>query len=525
MKLNVFAGILAAMLCIAPFAASALTADDVQAQIKSLLAKVAEMTAQIQMLQGQATVTTSVSSSSNANVKSRVCSLLARNLSQGSQGDDVRALQEFLQSQSLLTVAPTGYFGSLTSSALARWQASQGVESVGIVGPKTRDRLIAWCGTNANLTASPQQGSAPLTVTFTSRIGDGSTRPSTYDGQDTILDFGDGTASQWISCGTNAPSMNQACATPVSIQHTYAGNGTYTAILKKSGGMCAGGCPETVLAQAVIAVGTQACTKEYSPVCAMKQVVCIKAPCNPVPTTYSNTCMAAADGATYAYDGQCRATNADPSSDSQCKSWNDGCNVCSRSTPGGPAMCTLKACVVGTMARPYCTGYFGDSTNKTPTISGFSGPTTLKTEEAGTWTVKASDPEGQSLSYNITWGDEADYTASGLMTSLPVFTQTTTFTHTYSSAGTYAVHVSARDEAGKEASVTITVKVSGSAAGTVCTANYEPVCGRPSGCANTCAPGMMCTAICQLHDPLTYSNRCYLDAAGASYISAGACSQ
>lgn len=34
------------------------------------------------------------------------------------------------------------------------------------------------------------------------------------------------------------------------------------------------------------------CTKEYMPVCAKVQVQCIKAPCNPILQTFSNTCMA-----------------------------------------------------------------------------------------------------------------------------------------------------------------------------------------------------------------------------------------
>jgi hypothetical protein len=34
------------------------------------------------------------------------------------------------------------------------------------------------------------------------------------------------------------------------------------------------------------------CTKEYMPVCAKVQVQCIKAPCNPILQTYSNSCMA-----------------------------------------------------------------------------------------------------------------------------------------------------------------------------------------------------------------------------------------
>ncbi|MEK6873235.1 MAG: hypothetical protein AABW91_00135 [Nanoarchaeota archaeon] len=49
-----------------------------------------------------------------------------------------------------------------------------------------------------------------------------------------------------------------------------------------------------------------ACTTLYKPVCAFKQVECIKAPCYPVPETYSNICSACADKRTLFYiDGEC----------------------------------------------------------------------------------------------------------------------------------------------------------------------------------------------------------------------------
>lgn len=37
------------------------------------------------------------------------------------------------------------------------------------------------------------------------------------------------------------------------------------------------------------------CTEQYQPVCAAYQVQCIKAPCNPVPKTYGNSCFACMD--------------------------------------------------------------------------------------------------------------------------------------------------------------------------------------------------------------------------------------
>lgn len=523
------------VLCASPFATSALTGSDVQSRINELLAKIANLNLQIKSLQGQAVMTTPSGTTPNAwGLKHRVCNVLDRSIAQGQTSDDVKSMQEFLKQEGYLNAEASGFFGNLTKEALVRWQASQGViaaadariAGAGLFGPKTKERLRIWCGgadnSGGDLTATPQRGSAPLTVTFVSKIGDGTTRPSAYDGQDTVIDFGDGSATQWISCGEIDNAMQQRCAKPVSIQHTYANDGTYTATLKKVGGFCAPpGCPETVIAKMQISVGPIACTKEYRPVCGMKQVTCITAPCNPVPTTYSNKCMMEADGAYFAYEGQCRTTTTDPSADAQCKSWYDGCNSCGRSEPGGPAACTLKYCAVPGPA--YCTGYFGQSgSGKAPSIYGFSGPTSLKAGESGTWTVKASDPEGQTLSYSISWGDEAEY-ASGIKTSLPVFIQTTTFTHSYAKAGTYTVRVTARDSDGKEAKATITVKVTQDTV--ACTMEYAPVCGRPTGCANTCAPGMICPAICQLHDAKTYGNKCSLNAAGAEYLHDGECQQ
>lgn len=524
MKKKYVLGVLVAVLCVAPFASSALTTDDVQTRIKELLAKIAELTMQINVLKSQVTNEGSIQGIPAApSYQHRICNLLNRNLATGVQGDDVRGLQEFLQSEKFLAVAPTGYFGTLTADALRKWQASQGVESVGTLGPKTRERIKIWCGGGNDIpgqrfSATPIQGAAPLSVTFNTWLSGFRVPNVSY-----VLDFGDGTSERPADC--NAPA--DACVSPGQNTHTYGANGTYTATLTQITDPCAGNtmCKAAIQSQVVgklqIVVGPVACTKEYKPVCGSKPIVCITTPCDPIQTTYGNTCMMKADGATLLYEGQCRTDTTDPSANPQCKSWYDGCNSCSRSTPGGPAMCTLKACVAGAMTRPYCTGYFGDATHKTPTISGFSGPTNLKVNETGTWTVKASDPEGQELSYNVSWGDEGQYTASGIRTSLPVFTQTSSFTHTYSLPGTYTVSVSARDSEGKEAKVSITVKVSGD--GIACTMQYDPICGRPSGCANTCTQGMVCTMECRLHDAKTYSNKCSLDAAGAEYLYAGEC--
>lgn len=62
-------------------------------------------------------------------------------------------------------------------------------------------------------------------------------------------------------------------------------------------------CPETNFVACT--ERTQACTREYRPVCAKKlvQVQCIRAPCNPIEewATYANACTACADEAVEGY--------------------------------------------------------------------------------------------------------------------------------------------------------------------------------------------------------------------------------
>lgn len=73
-------------------------------------------------------------------------------LSYGSTGADVNALQQMLIDAGLLAIpAPTGWFGPMTRAALAQWQAAHGVApAVGYFGPITRAAILA-----ANAAATP----------------------------------------------------------------------------------------------------------------------------------------------------------------------------------------------------------------------------------------------------------------------------------------------------------------------------------------------------------------------------------
>ncbi|HWO07467.1 MAG TPA: peptidoglycan-binding protein [Candidatus Paceibacterota bacterium] len=502
-------------------------AGDIQAQIQSLLQRLTELTRQLNALRGQSQGETATGFGTSVALPApalahRLCALSLRQFALGSQGDDVRAFQEFLQSEGFFSVAPTGYFGPVTKDALARWQAAQGFESAGVVGPKTLERIRGKCGLGNNnsgrLSASPTSGNAPLTVTFSHYVG--GFRPA---GISYTLSYGDGTQERATEC--SAPA--DVCTGPGTNTHTYRNDGTYTATLTRVTDPCFGqtACRAAIQSEVIgkvqirVGTGTGVCTKEYRPVCGSKPIVCITTPCNPIPTTYSNRCMMESDGASLLYEGACRVGTNNPANDPQCKAWYDGCNSCARETPNGPAACTLKYCAAPGAA--YCTAYFDTSSNRPPTISGLSGPTTLSVSQTGTWIINASDPENQTLTYNISWGDELHNATPAVAYAHDSFVQTTSFTHAYSRAGTYTITVVVRDSGGKEATMTTTVRVTGS--NTVCADIYQPVCGRPVGCANTCPPGQYCTAICQLHNPQTYSNRCYLDAVSAQYLHEGQC--
>lgn len=81
--------------------------------------------------------------------------------------DQVRRLQEFLkQFRDIYPEAlVTGYFGFLTENAVKRFQKKEGIEAVGIIGPKTRAKLNELVkGRVTILTMAEDSGSAAQTT-------------------------------------------------------------------------------------------------------------------------------------------------------------------------------------------------------------------------------------------------------------------------------------------------------------------------------------------------------------------------
>ncbi len=459
------------VLACVPVSASALSIADLQTQLAQLEAQIATLTSQA--VAPPATVSTSVSSSANATASS--CTVPDRNLSYGVQGSDVEDVQNFLIGQGLLNAQATGYFGPATLAAVKQWQGSQGISSTGFLGSQSRARLQILCGGTTGGSSGGTGGSSS---------------------------GGGGSVTSPVACTTDytpACGQPQGCL-PCNVPAGYA-------------------CP----------------------------MICQLSPA----TTYSNTCLLSKAGATFLHTGVCtgnespisvyptptptpKPTPTDPSQDPTCKAWSDGCDSCTRTSSTSPAMCVYPPCaplldIAGMSHTYHCTAYFGGaSTNsKAPSISSFSGPSTLALNQSGTWNIFASDPNNEQLTYSIIWGDETMVPLNASMGSSGSVTQATSFTHAYASPGTYTVIISVSNTGGVVTTATATVVVQqGTSA---CTGGSSPVCGRPSGCQPQCqpTPGYACPLIqsqlCQMYPATTYANTCLLNQANAAFLHTGAC--
>ncbi|MDP2705531.1 MAG: peptidoglycan-binding protein [Patescibacteria group bacterium] len=64
-------------------------------------------------------------------------------LSQGSEGEAVRVLQQKLKELGFFSAGVTGYFGPITHASVVAFQNAKGIDPIGIVGPRTRAALDA----------------------------------------------------------------------------------------------------------------------------------------------------------------------------------------------------------------------------------------------------------------------------------------------------------------------------------------------------------------------------------------------
>lgn len=146
------------------------------ATVAELQAMIAQLTAQISALSGGSTA---ASTGYKFNT----------NLTVGSTGADVVALQDWLASKGFLSIpagTSKGYFGQLTKTAVSAYQASAGLPATGFVGPMTREKLNAA----ASVVVTPTPGTTPSTPSTLSG-GEGELREfDTIGGVESSVDEG-----------------------------------------------------------------------------------------------------------------------------------------------------------------------------------------------------------------------------------------------------------------------------------------------------------------------------------------------
>ena len=405
-------------LCLVPGFTSALTIQDLTDKIAALLAQVAELQQQVVQATAQEQSQTAPSVS-DASPTSSTCPTIVRPLSQGSRGDDVLQLQQFLVSHEALSPdGKTGFFGPLTEAAVQKWQSAHGVVSSGsaestgwgMVGSRTRMAILGICGgditppqsTNDKVNVSIQGLAATISSTVNGRA---SCAAQTY-----TLDYGDG-ASTAISVPVNT-------CHPITqdVSHTYAREGSYTVVLSSAS--------VTVRVPITVSnVGTTACsmialvcpTGQHvvrdgcSQSCAIDDIVGILPSC-PI---YMLSRLACPVG------------------------FHDVSGPSTKDSNGCPIPSSV--CVPDTV------------TSGAPVVTGVDGPASLNVGQQGTWTVHASVPNnpGAQIRYAVVWGDEAPYALlQAFASDLSSLTTSSTFTHIYSAAGTFRPTFTVSNDAG-----------------------------------------------------------------------------
>ncbi len=144
---HIYRNIVLALIVLAPIGVAAQTVD-----LTALTAQIAALQAQIAaQLNAQQQSATTVTQDPDGN-----CVELSRTLSRGDSGEDVVDLQNFLISERLLEPGnASGFFGTLTETAVKQWQNTHGIEPLGITGPRTRAAMASCTGGQSQSTETP----------------------------------------------------------------------------------------------------------------------------------------------------------------------------------------------------------------------------------------------------------------------------------------------------------------------------------------------------------------------------------
>jgi len=163
------------------------------------------------------------------------------NLTVGSRGADVSSLQTVLISGGYLTAvtAPTGYFGSATKAALAKWQTAKGISpAVGYFGPLSRAALNGTAMTGGTSTVAGCVAGAAFSSTTGAPCASTSTGITTpgVEGTLSLTSSNAGLASSIYEGDSKVGILGlklEAKTSDISVQRVKLDLGTATAIYNK----------------------------------------------------------------------------------------------------------------------------------------------------------------------------------------------------------------------------------------------------------------------------------------------------
>ena len=149
------------------------------------------------------------------------CPTLPTNVVRGDANDSVKSLQQFLLEHfgTTASTTATGFFGPKTQELVKKFQAEQGLEQVGTVGPKTRAAILATCqrkeGTSQTSSEKKTMTEGPSCKIRTSRVSLQPNDPVTISWTSTNADY-----AVWGS-GDKARANGETTFTNVSTTTTF----------------------------------------------------------------------------------------------------------------------------------------------------------------------------------------------------------------------------------------------------------------------------------------------------------------
>ncbi|MBP6860402.1 MAG: peptidoglycan-binding protein [Candidatus Pacebacteria bacterium] len=359
------------------------------------------------------------------------CTELERTLYWGSRDrgteGEVTELQAFLNASGYLSAEPSGFFGMSTYRAVRAFQADADIRATGFVGSQTREAIEDASCEDMNEDLAITSIDAPTTLaldaegTWTVNVNTdpdaGSLRYAVKWGDENMF--------------ARMAGMDEDVQTSATFTHTYSSEGTYTpefTVTDEDG--------NTVTKSAASVVVSNDMDEAPVITAISKSEATIGTELTLTGTGFTEDSVVHLGStevdATFVSDTSLTFVAPDIALGAYSVTVHDGDDTSNA--------IDLKL-IEKTKARV--------------SISGVDAPVSLSIDEEGTWTVHA-DTNAENLSYSVEWGDEGFM--ARMMDSTTVQTSST-FTHTYTDAGTYTPKFTVSDANGVSSSVSTTVVV------------------------------------------------------------------